>query len=346
MNALKIYIQNNFKTIRLTLVVLLLCFGFSFKSTAQQILESPLSKNAFVSLLTVSPGNEVYAQYGHTAIRVCDPDKKLDIAFNYGLFDFRSPNFIWRFVKGQTDYMVGAYSNSEFLLEYLKENRAITEQVINLNVAEKEAVWQALVKNIQPENRTYRYNFIYNNCSTKPRDIIIQSLSGKVDYRWEGKFRSLRDEIHFFTEKFPWTQFGIDFVIGVKADYPANLNGQQFAPDLLRESFSKAIKVNDSGQIRPLVLKTEQLISIDKTQIEKPSWYPGPMIVMWFVFIIVAILSILEIRNNKKYHMLNAVIFTVIGLIGILIAFPSILQRMSIIIFFGCILFICYLPLA
>lgn len=321
MKTLNIYFQNNHKTIRLQLAVLLFCFGFSFPSIAQSTLEKPLGKKAIVSLLTVSPGEEVYAQYGHTAIRVCDPEKNFDLVFNYGLFDFKSPNFLWRFVKGQTDYMVGACSYMDFLLEYQIENRGVTEQIINLNPEEKEAVWSALVKNIQPENRTYRYNFFFNNCSTKPRDILIEAITGTVDYRWEGQFISLRDEIHFFTDRFPWTQFGIDFALGAQADDPASLKSQQFAPDLLMKSFSKAVILSDTIQARPLVLETQHPVTIDETLNSKHSWTPGPVLVMWVVFLIIAALSFIEFRNGKKYHMLNAVLFTVVGLLGSIIAF-------------------------
>ncbi|MCK9312346.1 MAG: DUF4105 domain-containing protein, partial [Bacteroidales bacterium] len=285
-----IHMLNNHKITGQILVLLLFCTCLSFKSIAQKPFEKPLGEKATVSLLTASPGKEVYSQYGHTGIRIYDPDQHFDLVFNYGLFDFNSPGFILRFVKGRTDYMVGACSYMDFLLEYQIENRAVTEQIINLTPKERNGIWYALIKNIQPENREYRYNFFFNNCSTKPRDIIIQSISGKVDFRWKGKFKSLRDEVHFFTNAYPWTQFGIDFALGAKADNPASLKSQQFAPNLLMESFSKAVILNDSAQSRPLVLETKYPVNIDETMKEKTGWAPGPVLVMWIVFLIVAVL--------------------------------------------------------
>jgi len=321
MKILNIQLQNTLKTTRQVLAVLLFCLGFSFPAVAQTHFEKPLGEKAIVSLLTASPGEEVYAQYGHTAIRVCDPGQHFDLVFNYGLFDFRSQNFLWRFVKGQTDYMVGACSYMDFLLEYQMDNRAVTEQVINLTPKEKEAVWRALIENIQPANRTYRYNFFFNNCATKPRDILIKSIAGTVDYRWEGTFKSLRDEVHFFTNPYPWTRFGIDFALGAQADDSANLKSQQFAPDVLMESFSKAVILSDSAQERPLVLETRHPATIDQTLNEKPAWIPGPVLILWLVLLMVAVLSFSEFRKGKTYHLLNAAIFTVTGLLGLIIAF-------------------------
>jgi len=317
------------------LVVMLLCFGIIFPASAQNPngnantppYAKPLGNKAIVSLLTVSPGIETYAQYGHTAIRVNDPENGFDLVFNYGLFDFNSPNFTWRFVRGETDYMVGAYSYQEFLKEYQKSNRAVYEQVINLKPEEREAVWQALTENIQPENRIYRYNFFFNNCSTKPRDILADHINGKVDYKWNGKFKSLRDEIHFFTNQYPWTTFGIDLVIGAKADDSASLKSQQFAPDLLMESFDKAIIGRDSSKTEPLVLKKQIAVSIDESLIEKPTWTPGPKLVLWMVFFLVAAISLLEYRKGKSYQVLNAFLFTVTGLVGSIIAFMVIFSE-------------------
>jgi len=318
---------------RLIVAVLLLCFGFNLQTSAETESENPLGElktfaqeqplgdNAIVSLLTVSPGSDVYAHYGHTAIRVCDPGLKIDLVFNYGLFDFHSPNFLWRFVTGKTDYEVGVYSYMDFMLEYQLANRAVTEQVLNLNPVEKETIWQALVENVQPENCTYRYNFFYNNCSTKPRDILVDHISGKVDYRWKGQFKSLRDEIHFYTAEHPWTRFGIDIVIGAPADDSASLKSQQFAPGMLMESFSKAVILRNSAKACPLVLITNYPVKIDQSLIEKPLYLPEPELVMWMLFLIVVSLSLLEYKKGKKYKALDIALFTLAGLLGTLIAF-------------------------
>jgi hypothetical protein len=296
-------------------------YGFTFQVMAQNSLEKPLGDSAFVSLITVSPGAEVYAHYGHTAIRVCDPGNRFDLVFNYGLFDFNSPNFLGRFITGQTDYVCGAFPYSDFLLEYQMENRAVTEQIINLTKVEKETIWQALVQNIQPENRTYRYNFFFNNCATKPRDIIVNNLTGKVDYRWNGLYKSLRAEVHHYTRQHAWTQFGIDFLIAAQADDSATLKTQQFAPELLMQSFDKAVILDDSGQVRPLVLKTRQPVTIDPGLVEKGRSLPAPTLVMWVLFIALAISTFFEMQKGKAGHLLTAILYALLGITGSIIAF-------------------------
>jgi len=287
--------------------------------SAQKLPEA--GKKARFSLLTASPGTKVWSHYGHTGIRYNDPDDGLDIVFNYGLFDFSSPNFIGRFVTGQTDYLVGTSSYFDFLLEYRLENRAVTEQVLNLTQQEKTRLWQALLTNIHPENRVYRYNFFYKNCATLPRDIIEQSINGQVEYTRKPDYNSLREVIHHFTNDYPWIQYGIDFALGAEADREANLRIQQFAPDILMHSFSTAIIRSDTAGIRPLVLEYSQPVTIDPELKEKGFPWPGPLTVMWTVFGLTGLLTILEIIKKRQYHLLDAVLFTVAGILGCLMLF-------------------------
>lgn len=305
------------KTTHILLFILLSLLP-SFCAKAQ---EGPLSDSAFVTLMTVSPGEEIYAHYGHTAIRVADPVKGIDLVFNYGLFDFNSPNFILRFVKGETDYLCGAFDYEMFLLEYQSENRSVTEQVINLKPQEKEAVWQALVKNCLPEYRTYRYNFFFNNCSTKPRDVLVNGIQGKVDYRTKGYYPTLRSVLHQYTDKHPWTQFGIDFVIGAQADDSATLSDQQFAPELLFQSFASGVISDSSGNIRPLVLETRQVVRQDESKLPRPSNLPKPIVVMWLLCLAVAACTIYERRKGIHFKALTAVLYGIFGVTGSIIAF-------------------------
>ncbi len=292
-----------------------------FQSVQVLAQEKPLSDSAYISLITASPGQEIYAQYGHTAIRVVDPKNGFDLVFNYGLFDFNSPNFLYRFVKGETDYVCGAFSYSDFLLEYQMENRNVIEQVLNLKPQEKEVVWQALVKNIQPEFRTYRYNFFFNNCSTKPRDVLVNGIEGKVDYRSDMNFPTLRSVVHYYTNSHPWTQFGIDLLIGAQADDSASLSDQQFAPELLFESFGTAVIIDDSAKIRPLVLKTRQAVSQDVSKLPKPSPLPGPVPVAWFLFLAIAACTLYEFLKHKQFQAVTAILYGIYGVIGTIIAF-------------------------
>ena len=141
-----------------------------------------LSKDAEISLLTVSPSeDEVYTVYGHTALRVRDASKKLDTVFNYGIFDFSKPNFIYRFAKGETDYRLAAQYTRDFLIEYEMRGSEVTEQILDIDSAGKARIWEALMINNRPENRVYRYNFFFDNCATRPAAIIEKLAGGKID---------------------------------------------------------------------------------------------------------------------------------------------------------------------
>lgn len=283
------------------------------------------------SLLTASPGKAVWAHYGHTGIRYQDTDKKLDVVFNYGLFDFSAPNFIGRFVTGQTDYEVGATDFYNFMLEYQLENRAVTEQVLNLTQAEKDRLLNDLLVNIQPENKVYRYNFFYKNCATQPRDMIEAALDGQVRYTLAPDCPSLRAVVHQHTEAYPWVQYGIDFALGAKADDPADLRWQQFAPTILMASFASAVIKTDSTLaqsdstlaqsdtaviqgatpgLRPLVASTTELASVDPALEAAKPWTPSPLLVMWLVAGLTLLLVIIawplkKGTTNRTVHVAN-----------------------------------------
>ena len=135
-----------------------------------------------LSLLTCAPGEEIYSLFGHTAIRYEDPANGIDAVFNYGLFSFNTPNFILRFSLGETDYQLGATDYAHFAAEYAFDGRSVWQQTLNLSKEEKAELIRLLQENYLPENRVYRYNFFYDNCATRPRDKIEESIDGKVIY--------------------------------------------------------------------------------------------------------------------------------------------------------------------
>lgn len=278
-------------------------------------------ENAYFSLVTAAPGKQVWAQYGHTAIRYNDPDNQLDMVFNYGLFDFSSENFLWRFVTGATDYRMGGAYTHDFLLEYIVENRTVTEQVLNLSDSEVEALMQALSINLLPPNDVYRYNFFFNNCATQPRDIITRTLGERVVYDMPAPYPSLRAAVHHFTADYPWTRFGIDLVLGLEADAPATLETLQFAPEVLMHSFETAQITTDSLGSQPLVRKTEELYPYDASLEETKLPIPGPVLVFWLLFAISFWIGIRQWKRGKHSFALDAMWFSVAGLAGVIIAF-------------------------
>ena len=207
-----------------------------------------------VSLLTCQPHDEVYSLYGHTALRWHDLHKEnADIAFNWGVFDYGAPYFVIRFVFGLTDYELGGYPYELFKEEYRQYGSMVNEQVLNLTSEEKLQLRKALSENLLPENRIYRYNYFYNNCTTKARDIIEQCVNGKIEYAERQDYTpSYRQTIHEMTIHNPWSRFGNDLLLGVKADQPTTLRQQEFLPQNLQYDFDRA-QIYKDGQYRPLV---------------------------------------------------------------------------------------------
>ena len=165
-----------------------------------------------LSLLTCAPGEEIYSLFGHTAIRYENPSRGIDAVFNYGIFSFSAPNFVLRFALGETDYQLGATDYEYFAKEYEYDGRSVWQQVLNLTNEEKTELIRLLEENYRPQNRVYRYNFFYDNCATRPRDKIEESIEGQVVYPTTppDNARSFRDIVHQYCQGHPWARFGIE----------------------------------------------------------------------------------------------------------------------------------------
>lgn len=219
-----------------------------------------LSDSAQISLLTNAPWDEaVYTLFGHTSIRVYDPVRNINTVFNYGIFNISKDNFIFLFVKGETDYIVAAIEYSHYLAEYQERGVGVIEQVYNLTQKEKQEIFDALVINSLPENRVYRYNYFYDNCSTRPRDIVEKYVDGKIDYKSTNKEQTYRDLVHECVSIHPWIKFGIDLVIGADADKIITDRQKDFLPLYLMAANEDALIKSDSTE-RKLVLSTTNIL--------------------------------------------------------------------------------------
>lgn len=315
------------KTKYLMLAILWLLWLVTPRAAAQTV--PPLDESASVSLLTCSPGEAVWAHYGHSAIRVSD--SRRDICFNYGIFDFDSPHFLWRFITGQTDYILGASRTAAFLREYQAEGRTVVEQTLNLSPGEREDIWQALWRNSLPENRTYRYNFIYDNCATRARLIIENQLPGPVAYDSTLLFPSLRDAIRHYTRPHPWTWLGICLLLGSEADRPASFSELLFAPDVMQQAFATAqllpaVLPDDSCDCLPLRENAEPLVAqtkilVQPTPAENNRRKPSPTAICWVVLGIVLLICYNEYRQRRLLLLPDLIVFGLFGLAGLIIAF-------------------------
>ncbi len=252
-----------------SLLMLLILFPISAFGKTAATDSTYLNDSLKASLLTCSPGQKTYEYYGHTAIRIQNISNQEDYVFNYGLFSFNSPNFIWRFMRGDCQYEVGAAYTAEFLAYYAEQGRAVRELVLNLSQDEAHRLFQALTTNCRPENRSYQYNFFYNNCATKVRDQIEACLKGGIIYTMPVKKQSLRDIIHEYCQGHPWSRFSQDLLLGAEADKEVTRETQEFAPLYLERDISTA-RTGIGGQAVPLVSKSNELV---KGHMEKPG--PG-----------------------------------------------------------------------
>lgn len=176
-------IVKRFKTFIILAIICLISLNTNEISASNSVQSLTTDEDSIeISLLTCAPGQEVYSLYGHTAIRYNDKKKGIDIAINYGMFSFKAPFFILRFIFGLTDYEMGIIPFDAFCEEYRYENRSVTQQVLNLTAKEKKEIIKAIEKNYLPENRVYRYNYFYDNCTTRARNILLDNIDGEVCY--------------------------------------------------------------------------------------------------------------------------------------------------------------------
>lgn len=276
-----------------------------------------------ISLLTCAPGQEIYSLYGHTAIRYTDISNGVDIAVNYGMFSFKKPFFILRFIFGLTDYEMGIMPFDAFKAEYMSEDRYVIQQVLNLTAQEKEVIAQAISLNYEPENRIYRYNYFYDNCTTRARDILTGNIKGKVEYTGATEtYPSYRALTHLYNEQHPWARYGNDLLLGVKADSKTNICQHQFLPLILEKDFSHAVIRDSVGGTRPLV--SRQFYVIDKPITVADcgnDWLltMRPLACSWLLFAIVICVTLAEVKTKRLFWLFDSFLMLITGFAGIII---------------------------
>ena len=275
-----------------------------------------LSGNARISLLTCTPGEELYARYGHTAIRVCDEDNDIDIVFNYGIFDFNTDHFYWKFVRGETWYELGASPYNWFMYEYDHDKRPVYEQVLDLTEEQNNLLWQKLVENYQPENRKYLYNFVFDNCATRPYYMIKQVLATNTteiissDYHGaEGM--TYRRFIQRYTPKGSWADAGINLLFGPKADQKMSGEERLFLPEELM------YYISHMRTDRPLI-RSEHIAPFE---IERVPWYKTWYLGLAIYFLLVAGISYWDKKRHKRSRLLDIIFVCLYGMLLILVTF-------------------------
>lgn len=271
-----------------------------------------------VSLITCYPGEEIYELYGHTMLRVVTPSE--DVVYNYGVFDFHAPNFIYRFVKGETDYMVRAFPTAWSLRGYL--GRKVVEQELDLTPAQAMRAKTDLEVNALPENCTYRYNYVLDNCATRPRDIVEQATGGKLSYQPMPRVTTFRRLMWHYNANYAWQRLGIDLALGSGLDYELTYREQMFVPMILMEAFAGATVERDGGAV-PLVSGTRVLMdgSDDGAILPATPWYCTPMALAIVLLFAVAGATAADLRRRRTALWLDTLLYIAYGITGCVLFF-------------------------
>ena len=297
---------------KLIVIGMLLSFFWSQQARGQE-------DNIKVSLMTCAPGTEIYALFGHTALRYEDAARGEDWVFNYGMFSFDTPHFVYRFVKGETDYELGVTRYPYFEGSYAMRGSSVYQQTLNLTTAEKRKLRELLDENYLPENRVYRYNFFYDNCTTRARDIIEACVEGEIVYPDGKDGLSFRDIVHQYTKGHEWDELGIDLCLGSEADEPIDGRKQMFAPFYLLEAAKRATIVKGDS-VRPLVLEEKKVVDVDPE--DDGGGFPlSPLACVFILMGITCWVGWLQLRRKKVIWIWDLMLFAAQGLGGCVIAF-------------------------
>ncbi len=299
------------------LIVGLFMYAFSPVAAAQQ----ELSVYATASVLTCGPGNDFYTTFGHTAIRITDPELGIDYVYNYGTFDFNTPNFYWKFMRGQLDYKLARTSFERFIEEYRFEGRAVWEQPLCFEYGQLQNLYILLETNLLPEYRYYKYDFFRDNCATRPRDVIYSAWAMDTLLQRQAPMRSYRRLVaDNLRDTLEWWRLGIDLLFGLPADHRCTAPERMFLPmELMAEYAATGVSGIWTGP--GLVDEPQQLLADSREPLGR-SFPPEAAF-----GILLAVLSLLTAVSRRSQgvgaalRVVNRVLFVVAGLIGLFLCF-------------------------
>ncbi len=271
-----------------------------------------LSDSSQISLLTCSPGSELYSCFGHTGIRVTDYRQGFDVVFNYGTFDFEKPGFYTNFVKGLLVYMVDIDRFENFKRQYEYEERSVTEQVLNLTTEQKQQIFTYLDNNVQPANRDYRYDFFWDNCATRPRDVFENALGTQMQYSFAGfdSTITMHDMLRLYVHDRPWVDFGFDLILGMPCEIKAKPRYQMFLPDYLAKAFATAT-VNGV----PFVTRENTILTYPKYKNPKPAF--SPLVLVLLIVGLLLLVTLLEWKTGRQNYRADFILHFFLGLLGV-----------------------------
>lgn len=279
-----------------------------------------IAEDAEISIITIGPGDMLYDSFGHNAIRVSDPSNGKDLVFNYGTFDFNTPNFYIKFGRGKLPYALSVRPYQSFKRNYIAERRWIKEQKLDLTYGEKVGIFNFLLNNAQPENREYRYDFFFDNCATRIRDVLVASLGEKLAYNdtaYVPTRYTFRELIQQRLDWNTWGSVGIDIALGAVIDKKATPWEHQYLPDYTFDAI-KTAKVTRNGETKPLVKNT---ISSNEAgaRAASSSFFMSPFFIFLLLSLGILYITFKDAKKQQRTPWLDGTIFLVTGVVGMLL---------------------------
>ena len=288
-------------------------FAFLFvclSSFAQQL---QLSKDTQISVITIGPGESLNDAFGHNAFRITDRDLKIDMAYGYGEYDFDAPNFYLKFVQGKLNYLISRHNFSDIYNYYLNSNRTIKEQVLNLSIAEKQQLFDYLENNYKPENRRYLYDFFYDNCATRIRDVTEIVTKNNLDFNLPQNLESktFRELIHEHVGLNTWGSFGIDIALGSVIDKKASANEYMFLPKYIHDFFDAA-KIDGTTNL----VKSSTTIFQKQETSTASNFLFSPLVIFGLLALVILFMTYKDYKNNTRSKWLDIALFGITGIVG------------------------------
>lgn len=285
--------------------------------------KAQLSEQGYISVLTCGPyQGELYSAFGHSAFRIYDPARGINVVCNYGTFDFDQPNFYLNFARGNNLYKLNIEEYPRFESRYIYENRFIHEQILNLTNEQKQKLFAYLQNNARPENASYLYDYFYDNCSTKIRDVVKAALGDDVIFdesyiTTDFTIRELTDI--YIKEQQPWGDLGIDICLGLPMDKQATPLEYMFLPDFVEAGFDRAKVRQDNGSTTASLVK-EKIIVYESREEEQEKGLPHPLYFTVFIAVVTLALTIWDFKRQRLSTWFDMLVFGLAGLIGLLLA--------------------------
>lgn len=305
------------------------------------VVENTLSQSSKVFLITAEPGDAIYERFGHTAIRVIDPTLMMDVVYHYGVFDYLQPNFVGRFVSGATDYSIGCWPWKFFLFDYTDRRSSVYSQELNLTLQQRNDLFRALERNNQPKNRLYRYNFVYDNCATRPYDMVMKAIGSNIHVGFDnqdyvgteiipniqtaeptdnlktinGKPATFRNIIEEYLGMNTWWRFAIDIVLGEEADRPLHWSQMIAFPRYLKMIAGQTTVKSEQLGNYPLTSNGKYVLKYNEVALPNNGVF-NPVVLCLLWLLVVVCLTFNDWRHRTYKPWVDYVMFGLYGFFG------------------------------